>query len=516
MKGAFIFVWMTISVNVLSQPVLIWENQFDYNDGYDSPQILRVGVNNDIYIAGISNVDTFNNDILTFKINSDGTTAWYHIIRNDYDDGVDGLVLDNEGNCYLTGGLGDIYLDSSRFLLRYNGDGSLQWIDMLAIGIQGLSIDKNENIHTVSSYQNIHFMKYNLEGEMLLEFSNDTSYNGHNYNTDLFEVDSSLNLYVSGTYTVTNFNSTRGFLKKFSPEGEILIDIKYDPTTKNETPILMQVDNLGNTYLAGTIGIPYWGIFLAKFNTSGTLLWDQVIEHDTIHIYDLILDADQNPVICGKEYDVNSKAQYYIIKYDSEGNLVWMDSPGPAGPYSWKVAHLLSDASGNIYFTGSTFPDGIDPYFIMNKHDKNGNVLWEYETDSILNDLNDYIKGMSFDNDNNMLLTLQCYGGFGQNTDILTLKFADLTGIGPIKKFSKALNIFPNPFHSTTMVSYSDEGSKYLTSTLSLFDLYGREVKTTIFQNNFQLDRTGIPNGIYFLRVVSNDAIVATSKITIY
>lgn len=37
MKGAFIFVWMTISVNVLSQPVLIWENRFDYKDGYDSP-----------------------------------------------------------------------------------------------------------------------------------------------------------------------------------------------------------------------------------------------------------------------------------------------------------------------------------------------------------------------------------------------------------------------------------------------------------------------------------------------
>lgn len=508
--------FLLISTVLYAQPVLEWENRFDYESGYESPQLMKISANNDIYISGISNVDTFHNDILTLKINTDGTTAWYHIIRNDYDDGADGLAVDNDGNCYLAGFLGDINLDSAGFLLRYDNDSSLQWINMSTFGTQGLTIDKNENIHTVSSYQNIHLRKYNLSGELLTEFTNDTSYYGHNYNADLFEVDSSLNLYVSGTYNLTDFNSTRGFLKKFSSEGDILADIKYDPTTKNENPVLMQVDNLGNTYLAGTIGLFYWGIFLAKFSASGTLLWDYVIEHDTIHIYDLILDADQNPVICGKEYDANSKAQHFITKFDSDGNLVWTDSPGAAGPYSHKVAHLLSDLSSNIYFASSTFPDGIDPYFYMNKHDKYGNLLWEHETDSILHDLNDYINIMSFDNEHHILLTLQSSAGYGQNRDVLTLKFADLTDIGIINQYIPSLTIAPNPFHSTATVSCSTSQWINQKSTITLFDLFGREISSAAFYNNHQLERTGICNGMYLLKVVGGGGITTTAKVIIY
>ena len=508
--------FLLLGAVLYAQPVLEWENRFDFEAGYESPQLMKISANNDIYITGISNVDTFANDILTLKINADGTTAWHHIIRNDYDDSADGLVVDNEGNCYLAGSFGDIDLDSAGFLLSYNNDSSLQWINMSALGTQGLTIDKNENIHTVSSYQKIHIRTYNLSGDLLSAFTNDTSYYGHNYNADLFEVDSSLNLYVSGTYSLTDFNSTRGFLKKFSSTGDLLADIKYDPTTKNENPVLMQVDHFGNTYLAGTIGLFYWGIFLAKFNASGILLWDYVIEHDTIHIYDLKLDADQNPVICGKEYDAYSKARNFISKFDSDGNLVWTDSPGSAGPYSHKVAHLLSDFSGNLYFAGSTFPDGIDPYFFMNKHDKYGNLLWEYETDSILLDLNDYISTMAFDNDHNILMALQSSPGSFQNRDILTLKFSDLTDIGMITRYIPSLSVAPNPFHSTTTVSCSNYQSKNQKSTLTLLDLFGREIRSCTFHNNYQLERNGISNGMYLLRVVDGNGITSTAKVIIY
>lgn len=90
---------------------------------------MKVDQNNNIYITGFSSIDTFKLDILTLKINSDGITDWHNIIRNDYDDVPSGLAIDSEGNCYLAGGLGDIFLDEASVTLRYNTDGAQAWID---------------------------------------------------------------------------------------------------------------------------------------------------------------------------------------------------------------------------------------------------------------------------------------------------------------------------------------------------------------------------------------------------
>ena len=78
--------FLFVSAFVCGQPVLQWENRFDFEGGYDSPRVMKVDQNNNIYITGFSSIDTFKLDILTLKINSDGITDWHNIIRNDYDD----------------------------------------------------------------------------------------------------------------------------------------------------------------------------------------------------------------------------------------------------------------------------------------------------------------------------------------------------------------------------------------------------------------------------------------------
>lgn len=509
------FLSLLISTMVFAQPVLQWENRFDFEGGYESPQIMKIGLSNDIYVTGISNVDTFQNDILTIKINSDGTTGWYTIIRNDYDDGVDGLVVDEDGNCYIGGGLGNIFLDTSTIVVRFNNDGSEAWVDSTLGSLNNLVIDKDNNINVLFGGPNIRVSKYSPLGEILLEFKNDTSYSNHTYNPTLFEVDEDLNLYISGYYTEVNINTAQVFLKTFSPEGDIVVDIKYDPATDYVIPRFMQVDNSGNTYIAGWIGF-YDGIFLAKFNDDGVLVWDDVILDVSGLPYDLTLDADQNPIICGKVYEVNEITEYIIKKYDQEGNEVWTDYPGKAGPYFQEVAHLVSDASGNICFAASTWPVYItETAFLMIKYDKFGNKLWEYKEDSILYDQNDYIAELALDFENNIIMALQSRDSTGQK-DVLTLKFSDLTGIEIPEKINAVLTISPNPFHSTAKVSYSTAPLIDRESTITLLDLFGREISSAAFHNNYQLDRTGIPNGMYLLKVVSEDGITSTAKVIIY
>jgi hypothetical protein len=496
-----------------AQPVLQWENRFDFEGGFESPAYMKIGTEGDIYISGISNVGTFEKDIISLKISSDGTTEWSNLIRNDYDDGSSGLVVDNEGNCYVGGYLGDIFLDEAGFVVKYLNNGSQSWIDTPANSTPLLAIDTDNNVHALLSGDNIHLIKYNSLGDYLLDVKNDTSYSGHNYNSKLFVVDQGMNMYVAGEY-YDAIADNEIFLKKFSSEGNLLVDIKYNPTGEEINPILMKVDLAGNIYLAGSFGLFYKGIFLAKFDSDGGLLWDNFIFDESGIPYDLILDPSQNPVICGKVYEVNQVTEYIIIKYDQDGNEVWKDYPGKATPSFTKVAHLASDQSGNVYFLGSVWPVAItEPSFQMFKYDVNGIKLWEYKKDSILSDLNDFVTNMAFDTENNLIVTLQAKGLNG-NKDILTQKYGQLTGIEESTSKDNSMRVIPNPFHSIANVSFSntisDEGN------VTLLDLSGREIISASFHQNYQIDRKGIPNGMYLLKVVSEDGITSTAKVIIY
>lgn len=498
-----------------AQPVLQWENRFDFQGGIDIPYKMNVASNGDAYIIGISDVDTFDSDILSLKIYSDGTTAWYNIIRNDAGEEPKDIVLDEEGNCYVGGYLGDVLLDTSTFVLRYNSDGSQEWIDTILGSLSSLVIDGEGNINILFGGPNIRVSKYSPLGDIFLEFKNDTSYSNHTYNPTLFEVDEDLNLYVSGYFTGSNINTAQVFLKTFSPEGDIVVDIKYDPVADYVKPRFMQIDNSGNTYIAGWIGF-YDGIFLAKFNDDGVLVWDDIILDVSGLPYDLMLDADQNPILCGKVYEVHETTEFIIKKYDQDGNEMWVDYPGKTSAYFDKIAHLASDASGNIYLAGSTWPVYLaEPAFLMVKYDQSGNKLWEYKADSILSGTGDYVTGLALDEDNSMIVSIRGPGVNGKN-DVITHKYAQLTGIDASISTSTLLNISPNPFHSTATVSYSTAPLIYQESTITLFDLFGREVSTASFQNNYQLDRTGIPNGMYLLKVVTSDGINSTDKVIIY
>ncbi len=165
-KITTMFLSLLISTMVFAQPVLQWENRFDFEGGVEIPFITKVSISGAVYVSGISNVDTFDNDILTLKINTDGTTAWFNIIRNDYDDVLSGLAIDSEGNCYLGGGLGDIFLDTSNFILRYNDDGSDAWIDTILSSLINLVIDKNNNINVLFGGPNIKVSKYDTSGDV--------------------------------------------------------------------------------------------------------------------------------------------------------------------------------------------------------------------------------------------------------------------------------------------------------------------------------------------------------------
>src|SRR6185295_9046452 len=76
------------------------------------------------------------------------------------------------------------------------------------------------------------------------------------------------------------------------------------------------------------------------------------------------------------------------------------------------------------------------------------------------------------------------------------------------------LNIFPNPFHSTSTIRISHD---IQSGVLLIYDNIGREVQQTgnINSTSITIDGNGMKDGIYFFVLKENEEIIGTGKMVI-
>jgi hypothetical protein len=125
-------------------------------------------------------------------------------------------------------------------------------------------------------------------------------------------------------------------------------------------------DGSGNPYVSGSttgsLSCPNkgsWDVFLAKYNTDGSLLWtDQIGTSAEDKSYSITVDDSGNAFISGYTKgnldgtNVGS-SDVFLAKYDSSGSLLWTEQLGTSNlEESYSVA---VDANGNAYISGFTF-----------------------------------------------------------------------------------------------------------------------------------------------------------------
>ena len=186
--------------------------------------------------------------------------------------------------------------------------------------------------------------------------------------------------------------------------------IRYSvPGTYGAGPTSIVVDALGNVYVTGMSclgGTDYWDCEWAfatiKYDNVGKQLW--IAYHEASEFgekcigTDIAVDDEGNVYVTGCDGSICS--HYTIIKYDSDGNQIWLDRREgnggylALGPYGevyveldedslirynedgvevWAVpvgditADIFVDGWGNIYVTGTEFTA---------KYDSDGNRIW--------------------------------------------------------------------------------------------------------------------------------------------
>lgn len=224
-------------------------------------------------------------------------------------------------------------------------------------------------------------------------------------------IDPDGNIYAVGT-TRTQTTATDILLLKYNSSGTLLWSKTYNYSYNGiEQPNDMYLDNQGNIYVAGTStrGISSYDGLLLKYNSNGSLLWVKRI--NKTNFADRKASAESiayyGALYIGVTFNYDNKSESGIVKYNTDGDSVSYYSLGILNHYSYRLSHLISDNSVNLYAVtmGDILPNE-EQDFIVKKISINGNIsqVWS-KTFSGASHKNDHVYDLKLGPDGNIFVT---------------------------------------------------------------------------------------------------------------
>ena len=191
------------------------------------------------------------------------------------------------------------------------------------------------------------------------------------YSVDNIAIDSSENVYAVGAgYNSSTGGSVVSFLIKYNTSGTLQWQRKLTMTSPNEITLSeIALASSGNVYVAGraynqTTNIGK--IFVAKYNSSGTLQWQKYLSDASASGITLMLegyiavDSSEN-IYVASQYESTSGRYLILIKVDSSGNLLWQRNITTSSPYTpnpsaseMSISILGSDILLSFYMGAAT------------------------------------------------------------------------------------------------------------------------------------------------------------------
>jgi len=397
-------------------------------------------------------LDEFNNVIAggigVYKFDNNGNFLW----GSSSDARFEGIVLDNSGNIFATGGASWLLLTR-----KFQSNGNILWTKTYQYLLGGTSrditIDKNEDViitgkipqtQSLNDYMTI---KYSNSGEEIWT----RRYNGGNEDHSYaITSDDSNNVYVTGW----NKNISTDILTiKYSPEGDTVWKAVYDGGGF-DVGYDIEVDSLGCVYVGGVSSGTYITI---KYNVNGSLLWSRSQPLQVIPEFPILkLDISRNVYMSYVSYRPGLYSNYAVVKYNNDGVQQWIADYNNGGDGNI-IYNMTVDAKSNasIYVTGKSGGSIATVKFV--------------QTPTQINQSTNNITPDSY--------------WLGQN--------------------------FPNPFNPKTVIQYHIP-VKGLVS-LKVFDVLGNEVAQLLNGNQeagsyeTEFDGSGFGSGIYFYRIEAGE-----------
>ena len=396
-------------------------SEYDYGSGIAVDASGQVCVMGFSYSAGWTSggFDTTldgGEDVFVAKLNATGTHLWSTYLGGSSYDGGNDIAVDASGSIYVTGSTGSVGWVSGGFDTTYNGSGSdafvAKFTDEPALASlwssylggssddygYGVAVDGSGNVyvtgHSPSSgwasggFDTTHnggadafVAKFSPSGTHL--WSTYLGGSSDDFGSDI-AVDGLGNVYLTG-YTYSSGWTSGGFdpshnggadvfVAKLSASGSYLWST-YLGGSDNDYGMAIAVAGSDNICVTGRTDSADWtnegfdtvydggsDAFVAKLNSSGTLLWSTYLGGSSFDYgAGIAVDASGKVYATGRsdsagwasgglDTTYNGGPDAFLVKLDSNGGHLWSTYLGGSGnDYGSGVA---VDALGNVYVTG--------------------------------------------------------------------------------------------------------------------------------------------------------------------
>jgi uncharacterized delta-60 repeat protein len=392
-----------ITIKYSPSGTLEWYNLYDGpGHGDDAGRDIVIDSAGNVYVSGNSIGNGTVWDYTAIKYSSVGVEEWVRRYDGPSDsedeptymsDRVSSMTLDALGHVCVTGrSLGSVTgLDIAtvryrptleEWVARYNGPGNA------ADQAIALTNDSSGNVYVTGASEGFGTgedyatIKYDTNGNELWT----ARYDGPVNVTDrayALAVDSSANVYVTGQSTGLGTSGDYATIK-YDTNGNQIWTARYDgPVNDDDAALALAVDSSGNVYVTGVsfggigTGLDYATV---KYDSSGNELWDARYNGGSGNYYDrpeaIAVDSSGNVYVTGQSTGLGTFGDYATIKYDTNGNQIWVARYNGLENGSDKAFALAVDSSGNVYVTGYSPGSGTDKDYATIKYDSSGNELW--------------------------------------------------------------------------------------------------------------------------------------------
>lgn len=431
---------------------LVWAKSFGEN-GSDFVKDICLDKNGDIYITGSISVDATiidagNVEMFLAKYDKDGNKVWFKKSGGRFDDVGNSVCLDKKGNIFVTGKFSSYALfdsvmvtgaaQNNFFIAKYDPNGSLLWVQKAS-----------------SDY---------------------SVYSGSSFGLGV-ATDNKGNCFVTGYYNDVAFfenielNSSGGsdfFIVKYDSSGQLLWANDGGGGTA-DVGTSVAIDDNGNCYATGylnnsaifdNIPLLHFGSFVAKYNSTGTIIWAKKI-NEFAHGQDILITKDNLLQLTGY-----GDGNYFSSLYDLDGDLVEAQKTN-SGHVNGKG--ISTDSNGNIYICGGLY---FGETTIFDNYSLNGSNF-----DSFLLKLSSNITSISVDESKSLLFSIY------QN--------------------------YPNPFNPTTKIRYYI--SRRSQVKVEVFNSIGQKISTLINrvinpgQHEIFFNADNLASGVYYYRIYINE-----------
>jgi uncharacterized delta-60 repeat protein len=348
-----------------------WTARFNtFVSRIDISNAIAADASGNVYVTGLSYVDSYNSDIVTIKYDAAGNRLWtarYNGPADSYDSGQ-AIAVDSAGNVYVAGSSRGVYSDADLTTLKYDAAGNQLWVARYngpgddRDSAEAVAVDASGNVYVTGystgagTYEDVVTIKYDTAGGQLWAARYDGPGSGYE-RANAIALDPAGNVHVTGTDVTL----------KYDGDGNLLW-----AATGNGDYWAVGVDAAGNVYVAGTGSSD---IVLIKYDAAGNALW--IARHDgPAGSFDegraLALDAAGNAHVAGY-VTTNSGSDMVTLKYDGEGRRLWQAQTSGGSGLATSIA---VDDTGNVYVAGRILGGGVDSALTTLKFDAQGNPLW--------------------------------------------------------------------------------------------------------------------------------------------